>query len=125
MPIELNGRLKKSMDASMLRFESDDMQDRLHIAMRPHTGHSTLVSDVLNLQYRVSGPLASLLSEDIMREYEAVSTFLWKLKAMEFSLQRAYLARSPCPLCARVCAAQCQNQISERLPESIMSSEEV
>lgn len=91
MTLELTGRLKKAMDSSNVRYETDDIQDRVHIAMRPFSGHGSVVADVLSLQYRVGGPLTSLLSQEVMHEYEQVSTFLWKMKTMEFSLQCAFL----------------------------------
>lgn len=93
MPLELNGRLKKAMDASNVRFEPDDIQDRLHITMLDAPGRGAVVSDVLRLEYHVSGALSSLLSDEAMREYQQVSTFVWKMKTMEFNLQRAFLVR--------------------------------
>jgi Gamma tubulin complex component C-terminal len=95
MPLELAGRLKKAVDASNVRFEPDDVQDRLHVAMAPHAGVGTTVADVLRLEYRVGGALAALLPESTMEQYAQVSTFVWKLKTMEFNLQRAFLVRVP------------------------------
>ena len=91
MPLELTGRLKKAIDASNVRFESEDVQDRMHISMHSHSGHGTTVADVLRLEYNVGDAIAALLPSATMKAYQQISTFVWKLKTMEFNLQRAFL----------------------------------
>ena len=44
----------------------------------------------MQVTYTVTGPLASLMPERVMMRYEQISTFLLKLKTMEFQLQQAW-----------------------------------
>ena len=56
------------------------------------------------MTYTVTGPLASLMPERVMMRYEQISTFLLKLKTMEFQLQQAWQVL-PAPNCAHRAAA--------------------
>jgi gamma-tubulin complex component 3 len=89
-PFELASRLKKAMDASNVRFEPDDIQDRLHVRMAGSTGSHTTVADVVRLQYHLGDTLTALLPADAMERCEQISALLWKTKTMEFTLLRAY-----------------------------------
>lgn len=93
MASELSARLKQAIDASNVRHFEDDVQERLALHKAPGGGAAVTVADVLQVTYAVSGPLASLMPERVMVRYEQVSTFLLKLKTMEFQLQQAWQVR--------------------------------
>lgn len=93
MASELSARLKQAIDASNVRHFEDDVQERLALRKAPGGGAAVTVADVLQVTYTVTGPLASLMPERVMMRYEQVSTFLLKLKTMEFQLQQAWQVR--------------------------------
>jgi gamma-tubulin complex component 3 len=89
-PFEVAGRLKKAIDASNVRYEPDDVQDRLIVRLGIPAGSTTTVADVLRLQYRLSDTLVALLPAAAAEQTEQISAFIWKTKTMEATLLRAY-----------------------------------
>eukprot|EP00892_Ulva_mutabilis_P008835 jgi/Ulvmu1/6323/UM029_0031.1 len=92
MASELSARLKKAIDASNVQHFEHDMQERLALRKAAGGGASVTIADVMQVTYTVTGPLASLMPERVMMRYEQISTFLLKLKTMEFQLQQAWQA---------------------------------
>ena len=119
MPLELTGRLKKAVDASNVRFEPEDTQDRLRITMSTAAGRGAIVADTMRLEYALGNVLGSLLPESVAQEYQQVAQFVWKCKTMEFNLQRACLVRllHICGACACLhwCIAVCNASLMHAL----------
>lgn len=91
--LELTDKLKKSIDASNSKFHEDDVQDRLRVRKAPSTGAHDRGWDVFCLKYQVRAPLSTLLTPPVMHLYEQISTFLWKLKRVEYTLQQSWQVR--------------------------------
>ena len=96
--LELTDKLKKAIDASNSKFHEDDVLDRLRVRKAPSAGHHDRGWDVFCLKYQVRAPLSSLLTPAIMRRYEQISTFLWKVKRVEYTLQQSWVVCSPVTL---------------------------
>lgn len=120
MASELSARLKQAIDSSNVRHFEDDVQERLSLRKAPGGGAAATVADVMQVTYAVVGPLASLMPERVMMRYEQISTFLLKLKTMEFQLQQAWQVRgaraghaAPLPVLGTLCPCLCwRGQVS-------------
>ena len=86
--------LKRAIEASNVRFEPPDVQNRLAIGTVTGAGAASTVADVLRLQYRLGPTLTALLPADAVARCEQVSAFLWRMKTMEFTLLRAFQVRA-------------------------------
>ncbi|KAK9864643.1 hypothetical protein WJX84_011115, partial [Apatococcus fuscideae] len=81
----LNGSLDAAVRASSAQYDSPDILDRLRLRL-----HRQLASDtgwdVFVLQYSVTEPLATVLSDSAMASYLRVFRLLWSLKRVEHAL---------------------------------------
>jgi gamma-tubulin complex component 3 len=91
---KLMGVLEAAIRASNAQFDDPDILGRLRIRLMPHTGGES-GWDVFSLEYVVTPPLTTLLTDEALGKYLRVFNFLWRLKRVEHALNGTWAAMKP------------------------------
>ncbi len=77
--------LESAVRATNAQFESEDILSRLDTRILP-ISDKDLGWDVFTLDYKVHGPIGTVLSEDVMIRYNQLFNALWRFKRIEMIL---------------------------------------
>jgi gamma-tubulin complex component 3 len=91
---KLMGVLEAAIRASNAQFDDPDVLGRLRVRLMPHAGGES-GWDVFSLEYVVTAPLTTLLTEEALGKYLRVFNFLWRLKRVEHALNATWHAMKP------------------------------
>ena len=86
--------LEAAVRASNAQFDDPDVLGRLRVKLLPHGGGET-GWDVFCLEYVVTPPLTTVLTDDAMQRYLRVFSFLWRLKRVEHALSGTWGGMKP------------------------------
>ena len=86
---KLMGVLESAIRASNAQFDDPDTLGRLRIRLMPHTGGES-GWDVFSLEYVVTPPLTTLLTDEALGKYLRIFNFLWRLKRVEHALNSSW-----------------------------------
>jgi len=86
--------LESAIRASNAQFDDPDILGRLRVRLMPYAG-GECGWDVFSLEYVVTEPLTTLLTEEALSKYLRVFNFLWRLKRVEHALNATWEGMKP------------------------------
>ncbi len=86
--------LESAIRASNAQFDDPDILGRLRVRLMPYAGGES-GWDVFSLEYVVTPPLTTLLTDEALSKYLRVFNFLWRLKRVEHALNATWSGMKP------------------------------
>ncbi|XP_076030777.1 gamma-tubulin complex component 3 homolog isoform X2 [Oratosquilla oratoria] len=85
LPHNLSSMLETAIAASNAQYEEPDILNRLDVRLLERSPGDT-GWDVFSLDYRVDGPIGTVITSDCIRQYLMLFNALWRAKRMEWIL---------------------------------------